>query len=93
MKYILDIGVLMTPLSDGFTSYLNSLPTKPEGLTTWVKGTGVELKGKNFFSFGFRRDSTTSDVDLLYVRDNFLYMGAKPYDGSSTTETNLPTCL
>ena len=56
VKYIIDISVKLTPLSDNYVTFLNSLPTKPDGLATWVKGTEVELLGKNFLSFGFRKD-------------------------------------
>ena len=93
VKYILDISLILTPLSDAFTDNLNSLPTKPDGLTTWVKGTGVEVNGKNFLPLGFRKDTFQSNVDLLYLNNDFLYMGAKPYDGSKTSEAHPPACL
>jgi hypothetical protein len=48
------------------------------------------LVGKDFPAFGIASGTIPYDFDFLYVRNGFLYMGAKPVDGSRTSDVNQP---
>lgn len=65
----------------------------PTGITSWINNLGVDLVGKNFDLFGFTRDGGITEYDLLYFYQELLYMGAKPIDGSPTTDIYAPLSL
>lgn len=91
-KFIADKAYDVTPLAQGFADVLNKVAS--HGFNRWEVNRGQSVMGKAFAPFGLAEGQTFAEYDLIYVRDNLLFWGARHVDGRGfDTEENRPTNL
>ncbi|HEV8338038.1 MAG TPA: hypothetical protein VGR25_00085 [bacterium] len=91
-KFIADQAYEVTPLAQGFADVLNQVAS--HGFKRWEVNHGQSVMGKAFAPFGLAEGQTFAEYDLIYVRDNLLFWGARHVDGRGfDTEENRPTNL
>ena len=92
VKFIADQAYTVTPLAPGFAAAMNQVAGK--GFNTWEVNSTQSIMGKAFAPFGLAEGQTFAEYDLIYVRDNMLFWGARNVDGRGfDTEANRPTNL
>jgi len=92
VKFSADTGYEVTPLAQGFADVLNQVATK--GFDKWGVNQTQSIFGKAFAPFGLAEGQTFAEYDLIYLRDNLLFWGARNVDGRGfDTEENRPTNL
>lgn len=92
VNFIADQAYEVTPLAQGFADAMNQVAS--QGFSRWeVNGTQSIMK-KAFAPFGLAQGQVFAEYDLIYVRDNLLFWGARNVDGRGfDTEENRPTNL
>ncbi len=91
--FSIDRSYILTLLSASYVSALNAKATKPDGVTSFVLNTGVELIRKTYVEMGLAKDKFLLIYDIACVRDGFYYSGAKFVDGAESTSSNFPIAL
>lgn len=92
VDFIADEGYEVTPLAQGFADVLNKVATG--GYATWVVGQPQSIFGKTFVPFGLKEGTNFMEYDLVYLRGDLLFWGARNIDGRGfDTEQNRPTNL
>ena len=92
VNFVADESYEVTPLAQGFADLLNKVAT--EGYGAWTVNTPQSIFGKNFVPFGLKQGTNFMEYDLVYLRGDLLFWGARNIDGRGfDTEQNRPTNL
>lgn len=92
VDFIGDESYEVTPLAPGFADVLNKVA--PAGYAPWVVNTPQSIFGKNFAPFALKEGTNFMEYDLVYVKGDLLFWGARNIDGRGfDTEQNRPTNL
>jgi hypothetical protein len=92
VDFIADEAYDVTPLAQGFADILNRVAA--DGYAKWEVGGTQSVFGKTFVPFGLTAGRNFMEYDLVYLRGDLLYWGARNIDGRGfDTEANRPTNL
>ena len=80
IDYVLNTGFAVTPLSEQAAVMLNT--GLPEGMTPFEANTKKDILRKAFPMFNIVEGQIVSDYDLIYFKNDMLFMGAKHVDGT-----------
>jgi hypothetical protein len=92
VDFIADEAYEVTPLAQGFADVLNKVASA--GYAPWAVNSAQSIFGKTFVPFGLREGTNFMEYDLVYLRGDLLFWGARNIDGRGfDTELNRPTNL
>lgn len=92
VDFVADESYEVTPLAQGFADVLNKVAT--DGYGSWAVNTPQSVFGKNFVPFALKQGTNFMEYDLVYLRGDLLFWGARNIDGRGfDTEQNRPTNL
>lgn len=92
VDFVADESYEVTPLAQGFADVLNKIAGT--GYSAWTVGVAQSIFGKTFIPFGLKEGENFKEHDLVYVRGDLLFWGARNIDGRGfETEQNRPTNL
>jgi hypothetical protein len=92
VDFVADESYEVTPLAQGFADVLNKVAT--DGYGAWAVNAPQSIFGKNFVPFGLKQGTNFMEYDLVYLRGDLLFWGARNIDGRGfDTEQNRPTNL
>jgi len=92
VDFVADESYEVTPIAQGFADVLNKVASA--GYTPWAVNTPQSIFGKNFAPFALKEGTNFMEYDLVYLRGDLLFWGARNIDGRSfDTEQNRPTNL
>ena len=92
VDFVADESYEVTPLAQGFADVLNKVAS--DGYGAWAVNTPQSVFGKNFVPFALKQGTNFMEYDLVYLRGDLLFWGARNIDGRGfDTEQNRPTNL
>jgi hypothetical protein len=92
VDFIADESYEVTPLVQGFADVLNKVASA--GYAPWAVNTSQSIFGKSFAPFALKEGTNFMEYDLVYLRGDLLFWGARNIDGRGfDTEQNRPTNL
>jgi hypothetical protein len=92
VDFIADDAYDVTPLAQAFVDVLNRIAR--EGFVPWQVDGGQSVLGKTFAPFGLVAGKHFQECDLVYLRQDLLFWGARHVDGRGfDSEENRPTNL
>jgi hypothetical protein len=92
VDFVADETYEVTPLAQGFADILNKVASA--GYAPWVVNSPQSIFGKAFAPFGLKEGTNFMEYDLVYLRGDLLFWGARNIDGRGfDTEQNRPTNL
>lgn len=92
VDFIADQAYDVMPLAAGFADVLNRIAG--EGFSRWNVNEAQSVLDKTFAPFGLVADKHFQEFDLVYLRQDLLFWGARHVDGRGfDTEENRPTNL
>lgn len=92
VDFIADESYEVAPLSQAFADVLNKIATT--GYVTWAVGSAQSIFGKTFAPFGLKEGTNFMEYDLVHLRGDLLFWGARNIDGRGfDTDQNRPTNL
>jgi hypothetical protein len=92
VDFIADEAYEVTPLAQGFADVLNKVASA--GYSPWAVNASQSIFGKTFVPFGLKEGTNFMEYDLVYLRGDLLFWGARNIDGRGfDTEQNRPTNL
>lgn len=92
VDFVADEAYEVTPLAQGFADILNKVAAV--GYAPWAVDATQSIFGKNFVPFGLKEGTNFMEYDLVYLRGDLLFWGARNIDGRGfDTEQNRPTNL
>jgi hypothetical protein len=92
VDFIADEVYEVTPLAQGFADVLNKIASA--GYAPWAVNSSQSIFGKSFLPFGLKEGTNFMEYDLVYLRGDLLFWGARNIDGRGfDTEQNRPTNL
>lgn len=92
VDFVADETYEITPLAQGFADVLNKVAAV--GYAPWDVGAPQSIFGKTFAPFGLAEATNFMEYDLVYLRGDLLFWGARNIDGRGfDTEQNRPTNL
>jgi len=92
VDFVADESYEVTPLAQGFADVLNKVAS--DGFGVWTADAPQSIFGKNFAPFGLKQGTNFMEYDLVYLRGDLLFWGARNIDGRGfDTEQNRPTNL
>jgi hypothetical protein len=92
VDFVADETYEVTPLAQGFADVLNKFAS--DGYAPWAVGTPQTIFGKSFAPFGLKQGTNFMEYDLVYLKGDLLFWGARNIDGRGfDTEQNRPTNL
>jgi hypothetical protein len=92
VDFIADQGYEVTPIAQGFVDILNKVASA--GYAPWAANASQSIFGKTFLPFGLKEGTNFMEYDLVYLRGDLLFWGARNIDGRGfDTEQNRPTNL
>jgi hypothetical protein len=92
VDFVADEGYEVTPLVQGFADLLNKVAGA--GYDKWELNVSQSVFGKTFIPFGLKEGTNFAEFDLIYLRNDLLFWGARNIDGRGfDTEQNRPTNL
>jgi hypothetical protein len=92
VDFIADEAYEVTPLAQGFADVLNKVASN--GYAPWAVNSPQSIFGKSFAPFGLKEGANFMEFDLVYLRGDLLFWGARNIDGRGfDTEQNRPTNL
>lgn len=92
VDFVADEAYEVTPLAQGFADVLNKVAAV--GYAPWAVNATQSIFGKNFVPFGLKEGTNFMEYDLVYLRGDLLFWGARNIDGRGfDTEQNRPTNL
>jgi hypothetical protein len=92
VNFVADEAYEVTPLVQGFADVLNKVASA--GYAPWAVNAPQSIFGKSFAPFGLKEGSNFMEYDLVYLRGDLLFWGARNIDGRGfDTEPNRPTNL
>jgi hypothetical protein len=92
VDFVADESYEVTPLAPGFADVLNKVASA--GYAPWAVNSSQSIFGKSFVPFGMKEGTNFMEYDLVYLRGDLLFWGARNIDGRGfDTEQNRPTNL
>jgi hypothetical protein len=92
VDFVADEAYEVTPLVQGFADLLNKVAST--GYTPWAVNAPQSIFGKAFVPFGLKEGTNFMEYDLVYLKGDLLFWGARNIDGRGfDTEQNRPTNL
>jgi hypothetical protein len=92
VNFVADEAYEVTPLVQGFADVLNKVASA--GYAPWAVNAPQSIFGKSFAPFGLKEGTNFMEYDLVYLRGDLLFWGARNIDGRGfDTEQNRPTNL
>jgi hypothetical protein len=92
VDFLADEAYEVTPLVQGFADILNKVAST--GYAPWVVNSPQSIFGKAFAPFALKEGTNFMEYDLVYLRGDLLFWGARNIDGRGfDTEQNRPTNL
>ena len=92
VDFVADESYEVTPLAQGFADVLNKVAS--DGYSAWAVNTPQSVFGKSFVPFGLKAGTNFMEYDLVYLRGDMLFWGARNIDGRGfDVEQNRPTNL
>jgi len=92
VDFVADESYEVTPLAQGFADVLNKIAV--DGYGAWAVNAPQSIFGKTFVPFGLKQGTNFMEYDLVYLRGDLLFWGARNIDGRGfDTEQNRPTNL
>ena len=92
VDFVADETYEVTPLAQGFADVLNKVASA--GYAPWAVNSPQSIFGKTFAPFGLKEGTNFMEYDLVYLRGDLLFWGARNIDGRGfDTEQNRPTNL
>ena len=92
VDFVADESYEVTPVAQGFVDVLNKVAA--DGYNAWAVNAPQSIFGKNFVPFGLKQGANFMEYDLVYLRGDLLFWGARNIDGRGfDTEQNRPTNL
>ena len=92
VDFVADEAYEVTPLAQGFADVLNKVASA--GYAPWAVNSPQSIFGKSFIPFGLKEGTNFMEHDLVYLRGDLLFWGARNIDGRGfDTEQNRPTNL
>ena len=92
VDFVADEAYEVTPLAQGFADVLNKVASV--GYAPWAVNSPQSIFGKAFAPFGLKEGTNFMEYDLVYLRGDLLFWGARNIDGRGfDTEQNRPTNL
>jgi len=92
VNFIADEAYEVTPIAQGFVDILNKVAAA--GYAPWAANEPQSIFGKTFLPFGLKEGTHFMEYDLVYLRGDLLFWGARNVDGRGfDTEQNRPTNL
>jgi hypothetical protein len=92
VDFIADEAYEVTPLVQGFADVLNKVASA--GYAPWAVNATQSIFGKSFIPFGLKEGTNFMEYDLVYLRGDLLFWGARNVDGRGfDSEQNRPTNL
>ncbi|HEV7878342.1 hypothetical protein [Bradyrhizobium sp.] len=92
VDFVADESYEVTPLAQGFADVLNRVASA--GYGPWTVNAPQKIFGKSFAPFGLKEGANFMEYDLVYLRGELLFWGARNIDGRGfDTEQNRPTNL
>ena len=92
VDFVADESYEVTPLAQGFADVLNKVAV--DGYGAWAVNAPQSIFGKIFVPFGLKQGANFMEYDLVYLRGDLLFWGARNIDGRGfDTEQNRPTNL
>ncbi|MEM7444393.1 MAG: hypothetical protein AAF414_13795 [Pseudomonadota bacterium] len=94
VNYVLDEALSLTPIDTAFADQLNALPAGSCGPDPWQVGTVQDILASGCVLLELEPGEIYTDYDLVYVRGDLLFFGAKHVDGRDfSTPENRPMQL
>ena len=92
VDFVADEDYEVTPLAQPFADVLNRVASS--GYAKWEVNAPQKIFGKSFAPFALVEGRNFMEHDLVYIRSNMLFWGARNVDGRGfDTEANRPTNL
>ena len=92
VDFVADESYEVTPLVQGFADVLNKVASA--GYAPWAVNAPQSVFGKNFAPFALKEGTNFMEYDLVYLRGDLLFWGARNIDGRGfDSEQNRPTNL
>ena len=92
VDFVADESYGVTPLAQGFADILNKVASA--GYAPWAVNSPQSIFAKAFAPFGLKEGTNFMEYDLVYLRGDLLFWGARNIDGRGfDTEQNRPTNL
>jgi hypothetical protein len=92
VDFVADESYEVTPLAQGFADILNKVASA--GYAPWAVNSPQSIFGKAFAPFALKEGTNFMEYDLVYLRGDLLFWGARNIDGRGfDTEQNRPTNL
>jgi hypothetical protein len=92
VDFVADESYEVTPLVQGFADVLNKIASA--GYAPWAVNAPQSVFGKTFAPFALKEGTNFMEYDLVYLRGDLLFWGARNIDGRGfDTEQNRPTNL
>jgi len=92
VEFTADEAYEVTPIAQGFVDILNKVASA--GYAPWAANASQSIFGKTFLPFGLKEGTNFMEYDLVYLRGDLLFWGARNIDGRGfDTEQNRPTNL
>lgn len=92
VDFVADESYEVTPLVQGFADVLNKVASA--GYAPWAVNAPQSVFGKGFIPFGLKEGTNFMEYDLVYLRGDLLFWGARNVDGRGfDTEQDRPTNL
>ncbi|WP_210338432.1 hypothetical protein [Bradyrhizobium genosp. L] len=92
VNFTADEAYEVTPLVQGFADILNKVASA--GYAPWAVNASQSVFGKSFAPFALKEGTNFMEYDLVYLRGDLLFWGARNVDGRGfDTEQNRPTNL
>jgi hypothetical protein len=90
--FVADEAFDVTPMVASYADVFNKIASA--GFAPWQPGQTQSVLGKTFPSFGLVEGRNFMEYDLIYIRGNYLFWGARNIDGRGfDKEENRPTNL
>jgi hypothetical protein len=92
VDFVADVAYQLTPRHQGFADLMNKVASA--GYGKWEVDGTQSIFGKSFAPFGLVEGRNFMEFDLVYLRDDLLFWGARNVDGRGfDSEENRPTNL
>jgi hypothetical protein len=92
VDFVADETYEVTPLAQGFADVLNKVASA--GYAPWAVNSPQSIFAKTFAPFALKEGTNFMEYDLIYLRGDLLFWGARNIDGRGfDTEQNRPTNL
>jgi len=92
VDFVADEAYEVTPLNQGFADLLNQVARS--GYSKWEVNGAQSIFGRSFVPFGLAEGNNFKEFDLVYLRQDLLFWGARNVDGRGfDKEENRPTNL